>query len=95
MDFEFPDTLKKVLADLVMDMKGNCPPDYPQHPAEREDAKNVQAVLRQLGHDVSLSDAAAIWQHYSNEQHAGWLTGAETISGAASCLKYFCEELAG
>ena len=94
MDFEFPDELSPALARVVADAKGSYDCDYPFDSAERELAANVQAALCQLGHEVSLSDAAAVWEAYSLHLQAGWLAGAETIKSAGECLRVYCADVA-
>lgn len=93
MDFEFPDKHRSVLAGIVSDTKGSYACDYPFDATERDLAANVQAALQQLGHEVSLSDAAAVWEAYSMHLQAGWLDGAETIKSAGECLSVYCADV--
>ena len=93
MDFEFPDGLRPTLACVVAKSTGCYDCDYPFNADERSLAANVQAALHQLGHDASLSDAAAVWESYSLHLQAGWLDGAETIKSAGECLRNYCEAL--
>jgi hypothetical protein len=56
----------------------------------REDASNVQAALKELGIDVSMEDAVAVWVRYSNSMCAGWMVGAETVRHSKLALISFC-----
>jgi hypothetical protein len=60
--------------------------DYPLDPEYRPLAINVQSALRQLGHDVSIAHAAAVWECHSATLCAGWMLGAETVDGAIVAL---------
>lgn len=93
MDFEFPDSLLEILTGAVSDATGSHSSDYPFDEIERAEAANVQAALRMLGHEVSISDAAGLWENYSFHLQAGWITGAETVKSAGECIRHYCEEL--
>jgi hypothetical protein len=56
----------------------------------REDASNVQATLKELGLDVTIEDAAAVWVRHSNSMCAGWMAGAETVRHAKLALISYC-----
>ena len=58
--------------------------EYLQH------AINVQTALSEFGQDVSVSVAAAVWEHYSDSQCACWLLGAETVKSAKAALFRYC-----
>lgn len=85
------DELKKNLARLIKqcrDWPGGC--KAPSDPSEHSVAVNVQLALRELGQDVSLVVAAAVWRHYSNSLRAVWMSGAETVSSAKKALLLHC-----
>jgi hypothetical protein len=64
---------------------------YPLKDKEmREDASNLQAALKELGLDVTMDDAAAVWVRYSNSMCAGWMVGAETVKHAKLALISYC-----
>lgn len=83
--------LKRALAELIsrgqaaVTVKGQ-----PVDPSELSDALNVQAALRELGHDVDVLVAASVWRLYSHSLRAQWLSGAETVSAAKLTLFYYC-----
>lgn len=54
------------------------------------DANNVQTAIRELGQDVSIHCAAAVWIHYSQSLCAGWMAGADTVASAARTLYLNC-----
>lgn len=58
--------------------------------AERKDALNVHIALHELGRDVSVAVAAAVWRHHSNSLMAGWMLGAETVASAKTNLMDLC-----
>lgn len=53
-------------------------------------ATNVKAALKELGLDVTLEDAAAVWIRYSNAMCAAWMAGAETPRHAKLALISYC-----
>ena len=70
--------------DMFMDSHAPADAD------ERKDAVNVQIALFELGHDVSVAVAAAVWRHHSNSLMAGWMLGAETVASAKRTLIADC-----
>ena len=62
----------------------------PVDPSELSDALNIQAALRDWGHEVSAQVAASVWRSYSSSLKADWLSGAETVSAAKRALFYYC-----
>lgn len=61
-----------------------------EEPDELSDALNIQAALRDWGHEVSAQVAASVWRSYSSSLKANWLSGAETVSAAKRVLFYSC-----
>lgn len=59
-------------------------------PTEHKDAVNVKIALHELGQDVSVAVAAAVWKHHSNSLMAGWMSGAETVASAKKTLLFYC-----
>lgn len=57
------------------------------------DALNIQNALRQLGQEVTLEIAAAIWKHYSKSLSASWMSGAETVESAKRTLFLYLNKL--
>lgn len=55
-----------------------------------KDAANVQAALKELGLDVTVEEAAAVWVRHSNSMCAGWMAGAETVKHAKLALISYC-----
>lgn len=83
--------LKTKLAELVERGQATATEmDQTEDPGELSDALNVQAVLRDWGHEVSVQVAASVWRSYSSSVWADWLTGAETESSAKRALFYYC-----
>lgn len=78
----------------VADCANSYAGEYPTAQHERALACNVQAALKELGFDVSVSHAAAIWESYSGHLQAGWLDGAESVSSARETLLCYCIEIA-
>ena len=79
------------LSSLVDECRDSCKDSGdPSDPDERKDAVNVQIALHELGHDVSVAVAAAMWIHYSNSLMAGWMLGAETVASAKKTLWVYC-----
>jgi hypothetical protein len=64
--------------------------EVPSDPDECKDAVNVQIALHELGQDVSIAVAAAVWRHHSNSLMAGWILGAETVASAKIALWAYC-----
>lgn len=64
--------------------------DHPLDPTEHQHAVNVKIAFHELGHDVSVSVAAAVWRHYSNSLMADWMSGAETVKSAKRTLLAYC-----
>ncbi len=62
----------------------------PSDPTERKHAVNVQIALHELGHDVNVAVAAAVWRHHSNSLMASWMSGAETVASAKRTLFAYC-----
>lgn len=56
----------------------------------RKDAINLQVALKELGFDVTIEDAAAVWVRHSNSVCAGWMAGAETVKHAKLALISYC-----
>jgi len=56
----------------------------------RKVAANVQVALKELGFDVTIEDAAAVWVRHSNSLCAGWMADAETVEYAKLTLVSFC-----
>ncbi len=54
------------------------------------DALNIQIALWQLGQEVTLEVAAAVWKNYSKSLSAGWVAGAETVESAKRTLFLNC-----
>lgn len=68
----------QVCADTIVD------------PELSADALNIQIALRQLGEEVTLDAAAAIWKNYSKSLSASWMAGAETVESAKRTLFLNC-----
>ena len=51
-----------------------------------KDAINVQLALKELGQDVNVGAAAAVWEHYSSGLAASWISGAESVHSAQKAL---------
>lgn len=62
----------------------------PSDTTQRKHAVNVQIALHELGQDVSVAVAAAVWRHHSNSLMAGWMSGAETVASAKRTLFAYC-----
>lgn len=54
------------------------------------DALNIQIALNQLGQEVTLEVAAAVWKNYSTSLSASWMSGAETVESAKRTLFLNC-----
>lgn len=57
---------------------------------EASDARNVQRALHELGQDVTMDVAAAVWKQYSLSLAASWMSGADTVQSAARALYLNC-----
>jgi hypothetical protein len=86
-ELEFKSRLFKLVADGQAAVSRMVPPEKS---SELSDALNVQAALRQWGHEVDVAVAASVWRSYSNSLSAQWLSGAETVSTAKRALFYYC-----
>jgi hypothetical protein len=40
----------------------------------------MRMVSKCIGLDVSLKDAATVWERYSNAMCPGWMVGGETVT---------------
>lgn len=79
------------LSSLVNECRNSCKDsEDPSDPDEIKDAVNVQIALHELGHDVSLAVAAAVWRHHSSSLMADWMLGAETVESAKRTLWFYC-----
>lgn len=80
-NMELPPDARGTLTEIVEGSRGRYPAEvnYPFDEGERAQATNVQTVLKNMGYDVTLSDAAAVWECYSGAYQAGWLDGADTV----------------
>jgi hypothetical protein len=54
------------------------------------DVLNIKTALRQLGQEVTLEVAAAVWKNYSKSLSACWMSGAETVESAKRTLFLNC-----
>ncbi len=59
-------------------------------PELNADALNIQNALRQLGQEVTLEVAAAVWKNYSKSLSASWMSGAETVESAKRTVFLNC-----
>ena len=85
------DNFMSTLSSLVGECRDSCnDSEDPSDLDERKDAVNVQIALHELGHDVSVAVAAALWRHHSNSLMAGWMLGAETVASAKKTLWAYC-----
>lgn len=81
----------KILVNLRL-LVSTCRGLYDRQDDLRDDKKrrraatNVQAALKELGFDVTIEDAAAVWVRHSNSLCAGWMAGAETVKNAKLTL---------
>jgi hypothetical protein len=59
---------------------------------QNQEARNVQEALYQCGFEVSISDAAAVWEDYSDSLgiRVSWMAGAETVESAKRILEVHC-----
>ncbi|WP_232834482.1 DUF2442 domain-containing protein [Rhodoferax ferrireducens] len=79
------------LSSLFDECSDSCQDsEDPSDPDERKDAVNVQIALHELGQDVSVAVAAAVWRHHSNSLMAGWMLGAETVASAKQSIWAYC-----
>ena len=83
--------LRSNLSSLIDKCSDSCvdssaPSDATQH----KHAVNVQIALHELGQDVNVAVAAAVWRHHSNSLMAGWMSGGETVASAKRTLFSYC-----
>jgi hypothetical protein len=85
--------LRRALTAIVDTARESYPSDvdYPFDPAERRQSANVQTALRSLGYECTLSDAAGLWEMYSNAYQAQWLDGPDTVERALDAIRAFAE----
>lgn len=57
---------------------------------ELSDSRNVQLALHELGEDVTIEVANAVWKNYSQSLMAGWMSGAETVQAAIRSIYLHC-----
>lgn len=57
---------------------------------ELRDAINVKAALHELGQEVSVEVAAAVWRQHSKSVMASWMSGAETAASAKKAVCFYC-----
>jgi hypothetical protein len=57
---------------------------------EISDVRNVQQALHELGQDVTMDAAAAVWKQYSQSLKASGMSGAATVQSAARALYLNC-----
>jgi len=74
---DFCSSAKSGVADLLDDR-------------EQRVAANVQQALCELGHDVTIEVAAAVWRHYSQALAANWMSGAESANRVKWMLISHC-----
>lgn len=90
MQQDFSD-LRSNLSSLIDKCSDSCVDGKdPSDPTERKHAVNVQIALHELGQDVNVAVAAAVWRHHSNSLMAGWMSGAETVASAKRTLFGYC-----
>jgi hypothetical protein len=90
MQQDFSD-VRSNLSDLVNKCSdSSVDSNDPSDPTERKDAVNVQIALRELGQEVNVAVAAAVWRHHSNSLMACWMSGAETVASAERTLLAYC-----
>lgn len=83
--------LKRALAELIS--RGQAAVAAKSQPvdlSELSDALNVQAALREWGHEVDVLVAASVWRSYSHSLRAEWLSGVGTLSAEKLTLFYYC-----
>ena len=91
---KFPEQHRAILEEVVADARGNYgDQDYPFNETERREAAHVKSALLGLGYEVSLADAAAVWEAYSQQLQAGWLDGADTVQVALGGIMLLCSEI--
>ncbi|MHB1201200.1 MAG: hypothetical protein ACYCZ6_16925 [Polaromonas sp.] len=62
----------------------------PLDATEHKQAVNVQIALHDLGQDVNVDVATAVWRHYFNSLTASSVSGAETVASAKKSLYFYC-----
>lgn len=58
--------------------------------SEYDDAVNVQLAIQELGQEVSVAIAGAVWMHHSKSLMASWMSGAETVASAKKAVFFYC-----
>lgn len=53
----------------------------------KSDQKIIQKALKNNGHDVTLGEAKMLWEEYSNDLCAGWMTLPNEEITIYNCLK--------
>ncbi len=83
--------LRANLTSLIDKCSDSCVDSKdPSDPTERKHAVNVQIALHELGQEVTVAVAAAVWRHHSRSLMAGWMSGAETVASAKRTLFAYC-----
>ena len=83
--------LRSNLSSLIDTCSASCKDgNDPSDRTERKQAVNVQIALHELGHDVTMAVAAAVWRHHSNSLMAGWMSGAQTVASAKRTVLNYC-----
>ena len=57
---------------------------------ELRDANNVKTALQELGQEVSVDVAAAVWRRHFQTLMVSWMTGAETVASAKKAVCFYC-----
>lgn len=85
------------LSNLVHECKSTETAKNEIDPADEwySDAINVQLALKELGQEVSVGLAAAVWEHYSSSLAASWLSGADTVRSALRMLSVYVTKQPG
>lgn len=85
------------LSNLVHECKSTETAKHEINPGEEwyPDAINVQLALKELGQEVSVGLAAAVWEHYSSSLAASWMSGADTVRSAQKALFYYVSRQPG
>lgn len=83
--------LRSNLSSLIDKCSDSCVDSRTSFDAiQRKQAVNVQIALHELGHDVNVAVATAVWRHYSSSLMASWMSGAESIASAKKTLVFYC-----
>lgn len=69
------------LSNLVHECGSTEKANHEVDPANEffQHAINVQRALKELGQEVNVGVAAAVWEHYSSSLAASWMSGADTV----------------